>query len=120
MPLFMAMICTQPAPLSATFIIATVIIATQPDGYYSVTAANRAEAADGEALLKRIASLSQLDRTELKRCYKQQGRQSQQSLAPGTAGLGLIEMVRRGSEPLQASLGPVRGGGSLFSLRAII
>lgn len=99
---------------------ATVIIATQPDGHYSVTAANRVEAADGEALLKRIAFLSQLDKAELKRCYKEQLRQSQRSLAPGTAGLGLIEMARRCSEPLQASLEPAQGGSSLFSLRAII
>lgn len=97
---------------------ATVIIASRPPGHYSVSAANLVDQADGQALIARIEQLSRLDKHELKQLYKQQLRDG--AHASGGAGLGLIEMARRASEPMEASLEERPEGKAIFSLRVTI
>jgi hypothetical protein len=97
---------------------ATVIIASHPQGRYSVSAANLVEPNDGQRLLERIQSLSQYDKAGLKQLYKSQLREGE--LNSGGAGLGLIEMARRSSAPLEASLEDRPGGKAFFALRVIV
>lgn len=96
---------------------ATVIIASHPQGRYSVSAANLVEKADGERLLERIQTLAKLDKQELKHLYKLQLREA---LNFGGAGLGLIEMARRSSEPMESSLEDRSEGRCFFALRVIV
>lgn len=100
---------------------ATVVIAALPSSHYSVSAVNLVESADGQTLLQRIQELSHLDHQSLKSLYKQQLRHpdSAPSSSRG-AGLGLLEIARRSSQPLQASLDAASGGRCFFSLRAIV
>jgi hypothetical protein len=97
---------------------ATVIIASRPPGHYSVSAANLVELDDGRALIGRIDQLSNLDKDQLKQLYKQQLRDG--AHGSGGAGLGLIEMARRASEPMEASLEERQEGRAIFSLRVTI
>lgn len=99
---------------------ATVVIAETEGGRYAVSAGNLVERQDGEALVRRVRELAALDKAELKALYKQQLRLPREASLPSGAGLGLIEMARKASEPLQATLDEARDGRVFFSLRAVI
>ena len=99
---------------------ATVVIAETEDGHYSVSAGNLVERLDGEELLRRIQHLSSLDKVELKTLYKQQLRMPRDDGQASGAGLGLIEIARKASRPMEASLDDGPDGKAFFSLRAVI
>ena len=99
---------------------ATVVIAAAEAGHYAVCAGNLVEMEDGKALLKRIHELAACDKPQLKVLYKQQLRQPHSQTPGQGAGLGLIEIARRSSQPMEASLDPLEHGRAFFSLRAII
>ena len=98
---------------------ATVVIASLPSNHYSLSAVNLVETADGQALLARVRDLAGLGKDDLKGLYKAQLRQPQRREGGG-AGLGLIEMARRSSQPMQASLDQAAEGRSYFSLRVTV
>jgi hypothetical protein len=99
---------------------ATVVIAAAEAGHYAVCAGNLVQMEDGQALIQRIHELADCDKAQLKLLYKQQLRRPH-AQAPGQgAGLGLIEIARRSSQPMEASLDPLEPGRAFFSLRAII
>lgn len=99
---------------------ATVVIAEVEDRHYAVSAGNLVESADGEILLQRIQELAKLDKVELKALYKKQLRSPRDADQASGAGLGLIEMARKASRPLEATLDAGPHGKAFFSLRAII
>ncbi|WP_254943492.1 biofilm regulation protein kinase SiaB [Cyanobium sp. AMD-g] len=99
---------------------ATVVIAAAEAGHYAVCAGNLVEMGDGQALLERIHELAACDKAQLKLLYKQQLRQPHTQTPGQGAGLGLIEIARRSSQPMEASLDPLEPGRAFFSLRAII
>jgi hypothetical protein len=78
------------------------------------------DAADGQHLLDRVEALGRLDKVELKSLYKEQLRKPREEGVVTGAGLGLIDIARKSSEPLQASLDELGGGKAFFTLRAII
>ena len=98
---------------------ASVFVSRDEDGRYVVSAGNVLEAADGEALLQRVEPLARLDKDGLKAAFKTQLRQPREAL-DGSAGLGLIDMARKASAPLQCSLRPLDGGRAFFSLRVVL
>jgi hypothetical protein len=61
-----------------------------------------------------------LDKTALKAAYKEQLRKPRDADASSGAGLGLIDIARKASEPLSASLTSHSDGRAFFSLRAVI
>jgi hypothetical protein len=99
---------------------ATVMIAAAGTGHYAVCAGNLVEIQDGHALVERIRTLASLDKPQLKALYKEQLRQPRSEIKGRGAGLGLIEIARRSSQPMEASLDPIEPGRAFFSLRAII
>jgi len=98
---------------------ATVVISRE-DGHYVVSAGNLVESADGTGLVERIRNLAALDKAELRALYKTQLRLPRDPARPESAGLGLIEIARRASAPLQASLGVPIGERAFFSLSVVI
>jgi hypothetical protein len=98
---------------------ATVAVAKDEAGHYLVSAGNLVEYEDGERLVRAIEALASLDKQELKKAYKQQLRMPRESGNSG-AGLGLLDIARKSSEPMQASLKPLPDGRGFFSLTAII
>ncbi|AHL74254.1 hypothetical protein CH92_03795 [Stutzerimonas stutzeri] len=100
---------------------ATVVVArNDSDGRYVVSAGNLIETADGEALLATIEDLASLDKAQLKVRYKEQLRKPREDNTASGAGLGLIDIARKSSEPLKASLQTVANGRSFISLSAVI
>ena len=98
---------------------ATVVIWRRDDGRYAISAGNVVEAADGEKVCARIEELAILDKAQLKAAYKEQLRKPREE--GDGAGLGLIDMARKASEPLSCSLRPVNAGQLLFfTLRVVI
>lgn len=99
---------------------ATVAVAQDAEGHYLVSAGNLVEEADGERLVRTIESLAALDRAELKAAYKRQLRRPRDAEGDGGAGLGLLDMARKSSRPLKASLQPLPSRQGFFSLTATI
>jgi hypothetical protein len=97
---------------------ATILVAKNDDGQYVVQAGNLVEKPDGDALIYRIDALAKMDKEQLKAAYKTQLRQPRDE--HGSAGLGLIDMSRKSSVPLSASLTPFNECCCFFSLRATI
>ena len=99
---------------------ATVVVARDAEGHYVVNAGNIIQRADGESLLARVESLAALDKAELKARYKEQLRLPREAGAVSGAGLGLIDIARKSSAPLQANLRPLADGRAYVSVRAVI
>ncbi|VFR17172.1 FIG062788: hypothetical protein [plant metagenome] len=99
---------------------ATVVIARDDLGRYVVSAGNSVEPEDGQALLKAVESLSGLDKNELKALYKEQLRKPRDQEAATGAGLGLIDIARKSSAPLSATLSHTTGQRAFFSLSVVI
>ena len=99
---------------------ATVVIAETADGRYVVSAGNVVQRDHGQALVERITSLAALDKQALKSLYKEQLRQPRVEGARTGAGLGLIDVARKSSAPLQCSLDQLDAGKAFFTIRATI
>ena len=99
---------------------ATVVIARNAEGRYTVTVGNRVELADGERLVERVRDLASMDKGALKAAYKTQLRQPRDPNAATGAGLGLIDLARRASAGMEASLSPQGDGRAFFSLSVVI
>lgn len=99
---------------------ATVVIAETSDGHYVVSAGNVVQLSDGAALVDRVAALSLLDKSGLKALYKEQLRQPREEGARTGAGLGLIDVARKSSAPLECSLDELDAGKAFFTIRATI
>jgi len=99
---------------------ATVVVARDAEDRYMVQAGNVVEKADGEALLARVAELALLDKAQLKAAYKTQLRRPREAGASSGAGLGLIDVARKSSLPLKATLSEIDENRAFFSLCAFI
>ena len=99
---------------------ATVVISRDDDGHYVVAAGNMIEKKDGRMLLERIEELAQLDKSALKLAYKEQLRKPRVEGITSGAGLGLIDIARKASLPLNATLSDHSNGLAFFSLFAVI
>lgn len=92
----------------------TIVVSHDEEGRHVVSAG------DGATLASRIASLAGMDKNELKAAFKAQLRQPRDELNNNSAGLGLIDMARKASQPLICSLRPIDGEWSFFSLRVVL
>lgn len=97
---------------------AIVVIGKQQMKYW-VHSGNYVALQDTEPLLERIQLLNGMDKEEIRRLYKTQLRSEVPPTATG-AGLGLIDMARRMSEPFDYSIEPVDANYGFFSLRVTI
>lgn len=97
-----------------------MVIAESAQGSYVVSAGNVVEDADGQRLLERVSQLASLDKAELKSLYKEQLRRPRDEQQSSGAGLGLIEIARKTTAPLECSLDPLEAGRAFFTLRATI
>lgn len=98
----------------------TVVVAREEDGRYAVQAGNQVERCDGEALVGRIGQLAEMDKAELKAAYKEQLRKPREAGALSGAGLGLIDIARKSTQPLAVTLSDLDEDRVFCSLRAVI
>lgn len=96
-----------------------VTIGKTEDNGYTVCSGNLVEREDAAGLQAYIDSLIHLDKTELKALYKSKLKAE---LAPGalSAGLGMIDMARKSSSPLQYSLVEQHNGLAFFTLKTTV
>jgi hypothetical protein len=100
---------------------ATVVVSRDDAGHYVVSAGNLVDQADGERLVARVESLAGLDKAQLKAAYKEQLRRPREDAAAASgAGLGLIDMARKTSTPMQATLRNLTDGRAFLSLCAVV
>ncbi len=95
------------------------IVVSRDNGHYVISAGNVIRGEDGEALMARVAELASLDAKELKSAFKVQLRKPREDL-DGSAGLGLIDMARKASAPLSATVRQIDPDRSFFSLRIVL
>ncbi|MBM7865942.1 hypothetical protein GTO89_06670 [Heliobacterium gestii] len=95
-----------------------IVIGKRMGGTY-VSSGNLIEIADAPVLAERIDRVSALDKLELKKLYKEQMKKE---LPPGSlgAGLGLIDIARKTSAPLEYSIIHIDERFAFFTLTAII
>jgi hypothetical protein len=98
---------------------ASIIVIAKRETHYMIHAGNAVNASDVAALTARLDRLVTLDKPGLKLAYQEQLRKERTAADTG-AGLGLIEMARRASEPLRYTFTPIAGGRSYFSLSVVI
>ena len=98
---------------------ANIVVIARQDEHYQIYAGNAVDTADIPTLTTNLERLAGMDKAELKALYKEQLRRERGPEDTG-AGLGLIEMARRASEPLRYSFTPVDSGSSYFSLCVVI
>ena len=95
-----------------------IVVIGRSGDKYLVSSGNFVEHKDIEPALAKLDRLQGLDAKELKAVYKEQLRKT---TAPGdSAGLGLIDMARKASEPLQHTIKNIDERHCFFSLKAII
>ncbi|MDF2925754.1 MAG: hypothetical protein K0R57_4668 [Paenibacillaceae bacterium] len=94
-----------------------VTIGKSEAGHY-ICSGNIIETVDLEPLLSLIDRLVSLDKAELKKLYKEKLQEPQSE--SGGAGLGIIEMARKASKPLQYSVTRIDATLSFFTLNAIV
>jgi hypothetical protein len=94
-----------------------VTIGKAEEGHY-VCSGNMVENEDLAKLLERIDRMAGMDKTELKKLYKETMMAEQPG--EGGAGLGMIEMARKASRPLEYTVTPLDGALSFFSLKAVV
>ena len=99
---------------------ATVVIARDAEGRYVVSAGNIVDAADGAGLEAQVNVLAAMDKAALKARYKEQLRKPREDGATTGAGLGLIDLARKASEPLSCSLRTLDDGRAFFSMRVVM
>lgn len=99
---------------------ATVVIARNTDNHYVVSVGNIVDSEDGKNLTTRLEALAAMDKAQLKAEYKEQLRRPRVEGASSGAGLGLIDIARKATEPLSCSLRMLEHGQAFFSVRVVM
>ena len=88
-------------------------------GCYFVISGNMIENTQVEQLRDKLTKLGAMTKDELKQYYKAQRRKKPDQENPG-AGLGLIEIARKASKPIEFAFHRIDDRVSFFSIKAII
>jgi len=95
-----------------------IVVIAQDEQRCVVSSGNLLDRADAPRLTAHLEQLRSLDQAGLKALYKKQLRQPLSET--GGAGLGLIEMARKATAPLDYALGDIDDRYLFFSLRVVI
>jgi hypothetical protein len=96
-----------------------IIVIARRENHYVVNSGNCVRQEHGEELLRRLDALAGQDKAGLKALYKERLHQEVPQGSQG-AGLGLIDMARKATEPLSYTLVPEGDGYAFFSLQVVI
>ena len=95
-----------------------IVVVGRHDERFYVICGNKVCSEQGEKMLRSIETLRRMDKQELKEQYRLVRRRPLVKDGKG-AGLGLIEMFRRASEPLECHMSPIGTGMVFFTIKAI-
>ena len=93
-----------------------IVVGREGEKYY-VMCGNRVEAAKGDHLAQKVQQIRNMDKEALKAFYKEQRRRQPAEGSKG-AGLGIIEMARHSTEPLDFSIVSLTAQESFFTIKA--
>ncbi|MBP2231469.1 hypothetical protein J2847_004788 [Azospirillum agricola] len=96
-----------------------IVVIGKDGDHYVVSSGNLVEADAVPVLSASLDRLRGLDKAGLKAAYKEQSRKPREAAASG-AGLGLIDMARKASRPLDYAVRPVDSRYFFFSLEVQI
>lgn len=98
--------------------VGAVVIGRTNNKYY-ILCGNKIYNKDQDDLKEKIDEIHDMNKNELKALFKERRRMES---VPGSkgAGLGLIEMARKSSEPLEYSFKPIDDIFSFFTIRVIV
>ncbi|WP_102347589.1 SiaB family protein kinase [Bacillus sp. Marseille-P3661] len=97
-----------------------VTIGKLDDGQNYILSGNLLEKNDIKPLVDKIDHLIPLNNVELKKLYKEALKKDISLTNNSSAGLGLIDMARKASQPLEYSIIDVDQNYSFFTLKAVI
>ena len=100
--------------------ISTLVVSRSTDHHYILSSGNIVTLTDGQALVTRIHALAGMDKTALKAAFKAQLHRPRDTLESSGAGLGLIDIARKATEPLQAFMRPVDDDYGFFHLHVVL
>lgn len=89
------------------------------DSSYFIWSGNIIESCDGQALSERLDMLAKLDKEKLKILYKEQIRKAIEPECSG-AGIGLIDIARKSSLPIEYSIDRINNEFSFYQIRVIV
>ncbi|HEY2344430.1 MAG TPA: SiaB family protein kinase [Xanthomonadaceae bacterium] len=98
---------------------ANILVIARRGDHHEISAGNMIDVAHVAGLTERLHRLAGLDKAGLKALYKEQLRKERDPDDEG-AGLGLIEIARRASEPLRFGFTSVDATRSFFSLSVVV
>jgi len=96
-----------------------IIVIARKGERYVVSSGNIVEAGDQPGLAGRLEEIRSTDAAGLRRMFRERLRSDTRS-ANGGAGMGLIEVAKRCTEPLQYAFHPLDAGHSFFCLTAVV
>jgi hypothetical protein len=96
-----------------------IIVIGRKDNRYVVSSGNIVETQDAKELASRLDAVRALDSAGLRTLFKTRLRAETRD-SNGGAGMGLIEIARRCTEPLQYAFHAVDEGHSFFCLTAVV
>jgi Family of unknown function (DUF6272) len=88
-------------------------------GRFFIACANKVRQGDVERLRQRLEMLQSMSKDDIKAYYKEQLREVPDGASRG-ATIGLIEIARRASEPIQFDFAPADDETSFFCLKVLI
>ncbi len=95
-----------------------VVIGHEKNGYF-ILCGNKMYNTDVPALSEKLELIRNMNKEELKKLYKERRRMDPAPESKG-AGLGLIEMARKGTEPIEYNFLPVDEEFSFFTIRVVV
>jgi hypothetical protein len=107
---------TQPNPVELSH--GVIVIGYENEKYY-VMCGNLIDSKLVDDLQKRLVTLQNMDKEELKHYYKEQRKKETNEDSRG-AGLGFIELARKTSQPIEFEFQPIDENLAFFSLRTFI
>lgn len=95
-----------------------VVVGREEDGRFFVACGNKVQADDCDDLSEHIRLLQGMNKDELKAYYRERRKLPGSGTLKG-AGLGLVEMARKASRPLDYTIVPVDASTSFFSMKVV-
>ncbi|GAA3407642.1 SiaB family protein kinase [Paenibacillus hodogayensis] len=109
----------EQSPFSDTIANSCIVTIGKTAGGYYVCSGNVVDNTELGTLVSRIDALVPLDKTALRRLYKEKLREDPPTGCTG-AGVGLIDIARKSREPLEYTVTELDGHLSFFTLKAIV
>lgn len=95
-----------------------VVVVGNSDGKFFVICGNKIERKHQDRMEERLRHIRSLDKAELKSLYKELRRKDPEEGSLG-AGLGLVDMARRASQPLEYHMLPLNDEHAFFSIKVV-